>query len=104
MTKGLTKSRGPPLLVATTGLPALQASKTTMPKGSLREGTTTASHDLNNPLNSKPLFAPTKRTDTQANTQTEGRMRERRRGSSERRGGGKGQDLRAPLRVERLWL
>ena len=41
-----TNSLGPPFCVETTGLPALQASSSTMPKGSLRLGTQTTSQAL----------------------------------------------------------
>src|SRR5213593_2010332 len=41
-----TSSDGPPLIVETTGLPALQASSNTIPKGSFRLGTQTASQAL----------------------------------------------------------
>mmetsp|Transcript_111420 Transcript_111420/g.278987 ORF Transcript_111420/g.278987 Transcript_111420/m.278987 type:complete len:204 (-) Transcript_111420:328-939(-) len=61
---GRTKSRGPPHVVATTGFPAAQASRTTMPKGSFRLGTTTASQDLNSDFKcAVPLFTdPAKAT------------------------------------------
>src|SRR5262245_45517315 len=46
LTSCQTNSAGPPLIVETTGLPALQASSNTIPKGSLRLGTHTTSQAL----------------------------------------------------------
>lgn len=60
---GLTKSLGPPLFVATTGFEALHASRTTMPKGSFLEGTTTASQDLKSACKAPPPIFPTNRTE-----------------------------------------
>ena len=47
---------GPPLEVATTGLPEAQASSTTMPKGSLREGRHTQSALLNSSTSGLPAL------------------------------------------------
>src|SRR4030042_1040134 len=48
-------SPGPPFELATTGLPALQASSMTMPKGSLRLGTQTTSQALNRSTSLQPF-------------------------------------------------